>query len=400
MTGPYPHYVVRNGRGYWVPTKKMKAMGFSCVACGPDGIEARRIALEQEREYQRQRRSKEASSRYRSGTIGWGFDQFRQSEEWKRKPAPTREEWERGWQYIEPTFADFPPKAVTFKAIDRWYHGLLQAKGVDTGWRAVKTWRSVWSVLAVLRLCDASKDPSKGIRRIQPTSRTERWTDDEVTRLIDRAEELGMLALACILSIAWDTVFSPGDVRTLKRKELFQIGDDWVIDRGRLKTGERILGALSDRSRRLLENYLRSLGRPLAGEEIIFRTRGSQPSPKGGRPRDPSPYTKNTLAKDFRILRTDVFGPDEKRKLLDLRRSGTIEAIVGDATAEQVGVTLGNSFGTSKKIQVTYTPNQLETVKKVAEARKRGRAALTSAKHQVRPLTFDWESEMGDDCPE
>src|SRR5690606_42158522 len=64
--------------------------------------------------------------------------------------------------------------------------------------------------------------------------------------------------------------------------------------------------------------------------------------------------------------------------------------------SEQVGVTLGNSFGTSKKIQVTYTPNQLETVKKVAEARKRGRAALTSAKHQVRPLTFDWESEMGD----
>jgi hypothetical protein len=108
-------------------------------------------------------------------------------------------------------------------------------------------------------------------------------------------------------------------------------------------------------------------------------------------PRAPSPHTKNTLSKDFRILRTAVFGPDENRKLMDLRRSGTMEAIAGDATAEQIGQTLGNDFKNSKKLQTTYAPNHLASVKKVEAARRKGRKALASADHQFRPLTFDWE---------
>jgi len=35
-----PYYIVIKGRGYWNPTRKMKALGFSIVRCGPDGTEA------------------------------------------------------------------------------------------------------------------------------------------------------------------------------------------------------------------------------------------------------------------------------------------------------------------------------------------------------------------------
>lgn len=45
MTGTIPYYVVRERhgtrRGYWCPTPRMKAAGFSMVTCGVDGPAAR-----------------------------------------------------------------------------------------------------------------------------------------------------------------------------------------------------------------------------------------------------------------------------------------------------------------------------------------------------------------------
>jgi hypothetical protein len=51
------HYCVkRGGRGFWTPTKKMRAVGFASVPCGPDGPEAWAIAEEWERRWQATRR--------------------------------------------------------------------------------------------------------------------------------------------------------------------------------------------------------------------------------------------------------------------------------------------------------------------------------------------------------
>ena len=41
-----PYYVVKKGRGYWTPTKRMRAEGFAIVRCGPDGPGAWRIAAQ------------------------------------------------------------------------------------------------------------------------------------------------------------------------------------------------------------------------------------------------------------------------------------------------------------------------------------------------------------------
>lgn len=38
------YYVVKNGNGFWQPNKRMMHVGFACVACGPDGSEARAVA--------------------------------------------------------------------------------------------------------------------------------------------------------------------------------------------------------------------------------------------------------------------------------------------------------------------------------------------------------------------
>jgi hypothetical protein len=46
-----PYYTVRrNGRGFWEPTRKMRALGFQSVPCGVDGLPiARRNAQTQMR---------------------------------------------------------------------------------------------------------------------------------------------------------------------------------------------------------------------------------------------------------------------------------------------------------------------------------------------------------------
>jgi hypothetical protein len=370
-----------------------RRFGFENMPLGPDGHEARAAALRWEARYQEARIGAKPQI-YTWGTTGWAFEQIRGLEGWKEKGGSTREEWERAWRVIEPIFGDLAPRKVTLQMVDAWYFAIKREHGIDLAWRAMKIWRALWGYMASMRLCRADEDPSSKIRRDSQTSRTEYWTDKEIDRLIEGAIKLNMRAVACIISIAWDTIFQPGDARTLLRKELFIVGDDWVIDRGRIKNGTKILGHLRARSRSLLEGYLRSLGFSLNPEAQIFRTRGYQATGKGGRPHEPAPYTKNTLAKDFRILRTTVFGPHEKRKLMDLRRSGTMEAVAGDATAEQIGQTLGNDFKNSKKLQTTYAPNHLASIKKVNAARERGRKALATTEHQFKPLKFDWETDL------
>ena len=217
----------------------MQDLGFQCIPCGPDSLEARLTALRWEKRYQDSRLGTQRRG-YPNGTIGWAFERLRETEDWRDREAGTRQEWERGWSFIKEFFGDVPPRKVTFQLVDKWYYRILREHGKDAAWRAMKIWRSLWGYMAVMHLCDAAKDPSLKIRRRQQNSRTEYWTDGEIDQLIEGAIRLNMFAIACIISIAWDTIFQPGDTRTLKRRELFIVGGDWVIDRGRVKNGTKI----------------------------------------------------------------------------------------------------------------------------------------------------------------
>jgi len=56
------------------------------------------------------------------------------------------------------------------------------------------------------------------------------------------------------------------------------------------------------------------------------------------RNRSGRPYSKDTLGDDFKAVRELVFGNGETRQLADFRRSGTVEALAGDATPEKLAV--------------------------------------------------------------
>jgi hypothetical protein len=88
----------------------------------------------------------------------------------------------------------------------------------------------------------------------------------------------------------------------------------------------------------------------------IFYTKDGQPGPKGGPPRPPAPYTKDTLGDHFRELRIAVFGMAEAggkgRKLMNFRRSGLVEALARGAAVETVAAKAANSIDQNRELEM------------------------------------------------
>jgi len=382
------HYVVRKGRGYWLVTPKMRAYGFENVRCGVDGPGAWAVAQEWEERWQRARKGQEAPRRkvYPKDSVGDGFERFRKTNEWQKKPPRPREDWDRGWAYIEPIFGDLPPTRVSLEMLDQWYQRLTDRKGVGEAGRAMKTWRALYNVMAAMKLCPAGQDPSLAIRKKAVKGRTETWREHEAIRLVKAAWRAGYRGLACIVAIAWDTSFSPVDARTLTPDHAVQVGGDWAFRIDRTKSGEAAIGILSRRTKRLVEAYLEGLPYDLMDHAPIFRTKGYAPTQKGGRPRAPAAYTKNQLGKDFREFRSIVFGEEESRKLMDVRRTGSVEANAGGASVEAISAKLGNSIDQNKALQRVYMPVNLAVVRAADESRKAGRRELAAGQNEVKKL--------------
>src|SRR5215204_4112031 len=99
--------------------------------------------------------------------------------------------------------------------------------------------------------------------------------------------------------------------------------------------------------------YLAEFGAEVLADAPLFRNRS------GDR------YLKNAFAEDFREVRTAEFGPLENRKMLDFRRSGAVEAIVGDADSEDLAHAMGNTLSASNQLFKTYVPVQPATILQV-----------------------------------
>ena len=86
-------------------------------------------------------------------------------------------------------------------------------------------------------------------------------------------------------------------------------------------------------------------------------------------------YSKDTLGDDFRDVRNKVF-PGDSRRLMDLRRTGNVEAVVGGAEPAHLSAKLSNTLSQSNQIFDTYSPVQLAAVREADKARAVGRRRL------------------------
>ncbi|MFJ5486931.1 hypothetical protein ACIKTA_04525 [Hansschlegelia beijingensis] len=386
-----PYYVVKKGRGYWQPTRRMRLLGFANVCCGVDGHPAWTLASQWNDRWQAARRGispspsmipdnlsteqSEGLTVYPAGSVGAGFKAFRETPEWSRKKPRTREDWWRAWRRIKPIFGDVDPRTVTLADMSLWRAAIEKAVSLREAHRCLKIWRALWKVLAALQYCEREKDPSLVVRNSAEKGRSETWSEGEVVRLTKAAWRMGYVGLAAAIGVLWDTQMSPVDVRTLTASQKAQDRHGTTFfTQIRGKTEKAVTGVLSPRSARLLDAYLSTLGAEFLPDAPIFRTSGAPPTVKGGRPWTPRPYTKDKMAQDFRAVRSAVFGDAETRMMSDMRRSGAAEAVAGRATAEQLSHAMGNTIATSNALFATYSPPEMTNIREVASARVAGRA--------------------------
>jgi hypothetical protein len=143
-----------------------------------------------------------------------------------------------------------------------------------------------------------------------------------------------------------------------------------------------MVGTLSSRTERLVEAYLSQSGAERLPDAVLFRTRTGQA------------YQDARLSRDFALLRDVVF-PGDKRRLMDMRRSGTVEAIAGRADAVGLAAKLANSIGHSNALHKAYAPVDIEAVRNTDEARVQGRRKIRAgnetgakvSKHQPRRVS-------------
>ena len=376
-----PYYVVRKGRGYWRPHPRMRALGFQIVRCGADGPEAWALAAEWNKRWQAVRKGEapplvnldhlsrdqaEAARRYPPGSVGAAFQVYIQTPEWAARAYLTRDKiWWPAWLRIWDMWGDVAPDTITFEMISRWRAALERKYGRSVAHKTLRVWRTFWKIMLGMKVARTA-DPSMGIRNRAPAPRWQRWSEGETVRLVKSAWRRGYYGLACIVAVAWDTQFSPVDVRTLAARHRATSGGRLVFDRqtdGRTKTGRAAIGTLSVRTERLVTLYLERMAIELHPEAILFRTRSG------------SAYGRETLAHDFAAVRALAF-PGDMRRLMDMRRSGVVEAVAGDAGPIGLAAKLANSIGRSNTLHRTYAPVDIEAVRNTDNARLKGRRRI------------------------
>jgi hypothetical protein len=386
------YYRVKRGNGFWQPTRKMRLLGFKSVPCGANGPQAWATAEEWNRRWDKTRRGEAPSPAmvssenlspetaeeltvYPQHSLGEAFRRYRRTNEWARKAPRTREDWWRAWRRIKPIFGDHDPRKVTLEEVSAFRQLIEETVSLREAHRTIKIWRAMWKVSASLGYCVPDADPSLGVRNSAAPGRSATWSEGEVARLFKHAWRDGYYGLAAIIAVAWDTQLSPGDVRVLRASQLRQDASGAIFFAERGKTGKPVGGALGNRALVALRAYLEMLGCELLGDAPIFRTRGRETG-LGGKPWAPQPYRGDIVSKDFRAVRTAVFGHRDNRTLADFRRSGAVEAIAGDASPAVLAHAMGNTLSASNALFATYVPVNVASLRSVMEARRKGRARL------------------------
>ena len=376
-----PYYTAIAGRGYWRPTRKMRALGFQIVRCGPDGPEAWTLATEWNKRWQVIRKGEapalvdlskasvdeaEATHRYPPGSIGSAFQVYIRTPEWASRAYLSRAKiWWPAWFRIRDMWGDVAPDTITFEMMSKWRAALEKRHGRGVAHKTLRVWRTFWKIMLGMKVARTA-DPSMGIRNLAPAPRWQRWSEGETVRLVKTAWRHGYRGLACIIAVAWDTQFSPVDVRTLAARHRTTVGGRLIFDRlvdGRTKTGRAAIGTVSPRTERLVSGYLEQLALEHHPDAILFRTRTG------------ASYGREPLAHDFSAVRTLAF-PGDKRRLMDMRRSGVVEAVAGDASALGLAAKLANSIGQSNTLHKTYAPVDIEAVRNTDAARLLGRKRI------------------------
>ena len=192
---------------------------------------------------------------------------------------------------------------------------------------------------------------------------------------------MGYRGLSLAIAIAYDTQMAPVDVRMLTLAMRAADANGVYFNTARAKTEREVVATLSSTTVILLDDYLTGLGFTVPPEQPFIRNRSGHV------------YSKDTLGDDFRDVRTVIY-PGDTRRLMDLRRTGNVEAVAGGAAPAQLSAKLANTLAQSNQIFDTYSPVQLATVREADKARIEGRRRMRLS-HIAASIRGEEENKSG-----
>lgn len=374
----------RHGKGRWRPKGSARALGFRDVPCGVDGPVAWAIAEDWNRRLDDARSGRalppiatedmneidrEEATIYPAGSVGEAFRRFRTTEVWRNKKARTREDWFRAWRHLKPFIGNVDPRTIDLEVISWVRAEIAKMQSVRETHRVIKIWRALWKAMVALRYC-TGEDPSLAFQNEAAPGRTQTWTEAEVRQMVAHAWRTDRKGLACIMAVSWDAMLSPVDARSVEERHIAKVGRYGVLSISRRKTGAGAAAQLRPIVMRMIAAYTRSMPKTVGP---MFRTAT-----------DKVPFRKNSLSQAFREVRTEVFGKREKRMLLDMRRSGAVEALEGGAAPAALSRAMGNTLAASNALFETYVPPTNPQAKAVADARTKARSAAAAEQKVIR----------------
>jgi hypothetical protein len=152
-------------------------------------------------------------------------------------------------------FGDIRPDSIELEDMEQLRRIALTKVSLHEAHRLVKIWRAFWKVMAAMKLCELGADPWLAVRNTAPHGRSATWKAGEMARLAKEAWRRGYCGLTALIACAWDTQFSPVDLRavTPSQRRRDARGDFFIGSRA--KTQPRNVGdayeALCTNPRRL-----------------------------------------------------------------------------------------------------------------------------------------------------
>lgn len=367
MTGRTPYYKTRKGRAYFELGKaRAEAAGMkSSYALGKAGRDTERAALSLYWEWQDRigNPTPQKPNPHRRGSVAHWHHKFRTTERWKRKSLATIKEWDYCWPLINERFGNTLLNGVSPIDFERFYYTLETQKGEYARWRTVKIARALFKAAVDYDLINAS--PCLTLPNPMPKPRDAVWFAHEVATLVKTAQDAKYPAMALGIRLSWETLMSPSDVRKLTQAMLKRDNEGFYIKTTRSKTGKDVIVPISSGLSDDLIAYIDALDFDLMPDQPILRT-----------VRDGRSYTKVRFTDEFARIRRMAFGEKETRKMMDLRRSGNVEADLGGASPDDRAEILANTLNKDAALEATYTPPTVAKARKLAKQRELGRAIL------------------------
>ena len=355
----------RNNRGFWEPPKWAREIGFSSIACGPDGPDAWAIAEKWNEKLDAARLDPTEGERLKAvhGSLGHWFYTWKTLEDFARKKTATRTEYNTAWNHIEPILGDKSIDDINSDDVMAFQIHLEKTTSERVRWGTIRILMSILRAAKKRQVIDTL--PEQILTNPMPKPRTEIWFPQELELLKANAVEVGLPEIGLAIWLAQETALSPVDIRTLTPNMLRTDAEGPYLCRDRTKTGRQAQPALNQALYDALLAYIASLPFELTPDSIILRRAST------GKPwKDPP-----EMAKDFRKVRNSLW-PDEKRRLMDIRRSVSFYADLGGATPDERGALLANNIGTDENLNATYSPHNVVKSRQTAKRREMGETIM------------------------